>query len=146
LLPSASGDADASRPLRLAVRSQIDVERARREARELAERLGFGREAIEDVALAISELATNLVRYAHEGTIVLREVSSSGPRRGLELESRDVGPGIADVGRALQDGVSSGASLGSGLPAVQRLMDEFNIRSDDSGTQVVARKWLSTRR
>ena len=45
------------------------------------------------------------------------------------VEAVDNGPGIADVDRALEDGYSTGAGMGLGLPGARRLMDEFEIRS-----------------
>ena len=51
-----------------------------------------------------------------------------GGRRGLRVAVRDAGPGIADVAAALRDGVSTGGSLGLGLPGARRLMDDFAIR------------------
>jgi serine/threonine-protein kinase RsbT len=44
------------------------------------------------------------------------------------------------------DGYSTGGGLGSGLPSVRRLMDEFGITSRPAGTRVVARKWPTTHR
>lgn len=119
---------------------QRDVERARRHGRTLAEAQGFSQANAECVALAISELATNLMRYARGGVIHLS--ADAGPRgRFVELESTDCGPGIADVEQAMQDGFSTGGGLGHGLPATRRLMDEFHIASGPAGTHVVARKW-----
>ena len=46
------------------VRAAVDVERARRAVRVLAGSLGFSRVEQEMVTLSVSELATNLVRYA----------------------------------------------------------------------------------
>ena len=127
-------------PLRLAVRSRAEAEAARRAARDLAGALGFGRAEAEAVALAVSELATNLARYAIRGELVLRPVS--GPRGvGLEVESRDAGPGIAALDLALRDGHSTGGGLGSGLPAARRLLDEFAIATGPEGTTIVGRKW-----
>jgi serine/threonine-protein kinase RsbT len=123
------------------VASSLDVDRSRRAARALAAALWFPTDVIEGIVLAVSELATNLVRYAHEGSISLGSVD--GPRgRGLRVESRDGGPGIPDIARALEDGFSTGGGLGSGLPAVRRLMDDFAIESSPSGTFIVARRWL----
>ena len=98
----------------------------------------------ERVALAVSELATNLVRYAQEGTIVLSSVAGSAGT-GIQVESWDVGPGIADLEQALEDGFSTGGGLGSGLPAVRRLMDEFTIATGPSGTRIVVRTWATNR-
>jgi serine/threonine-protein kinase RsbT len=123
------------------VASALDVDRSRRAARALATTLRFPAESIEGIVLAVSELATNLVRYAHEGSIRLGPVE--GPRGwGLQIESRDTGPGIADITLALQDGFSTGGGLGRGLPAVRRLMDDFVIDSLPSGTTIVAQRWL----
>ena len=126
------------------IRSRLDADQARREARRLALRLGFDRGDAEAVALAASELAMNLHRYAVEGEIVLR-VIEDGIRRGLEIESQDAGPGIADHELALQDGYTTGGGLGSGLPSARRLMDDFELRSQPSGTRIVVRKWRATR-
>jgi serine/threonine-protein kinase RsbT len=120
---------------------RIDVDRSRRAARALATALRFPTEATEGIVLAVSELATNLVRYSSGGSICLGTVE--GPRgRGVRIESRDGGPGILDVPRALEDGYSTGGGLGSGLPAVRRLMDDFAIDSGPAGTVVVAQRWL----
>ena len=126
------------------IRSRLDADQARREARQLAVRLGFDRGDAETVALAASELAMNLHRYAVEGEIVLRTVED-GTRRGLEIESQDAGPGIADLELAFQDGYTTGGGLGSGLPSARRLMDDFELKTQPSGTRIVARKWLAPR-
>jgi serine/threonine-protein kinase RsbT len=126
--------------LRIAVNSRDDVDEARREARAAAMALGFGQPGTEMIALVVTELANNLVRYALAGEILLSTVQ--GPRgAGLQVESRDRGPGIDDLERAMLDGYSTGGGLGSGLPGVRRLMDEFEIDSGPGGTTIVARKW-----
>jgi len=125
----------------LAVGTRAAVEQARRDARALAATLGFGREDREAIALATSELATNLVRHARAGAISLSAVEGPGGP-GIQIVSRDLGPGIADLAWARRDGCGSGGGLGSGLPAVWRLMDAVEITSSATGTTVVARKWL----
>lgn len=122
----------------------MDVGRARRMARARAVALGFDRIAVEQVALATSELATNLLRYAHGGELTLLDLE--GPRgAGVQVESRDQGPGISDISHALEDGYSTSGGLGGGLPSVRRLMDEFSIESSPGGTIVTARKWQKSR-
>ena len=133
---------DAS--VRFAIQSLADIEQARRGTRDLAESLGFDRVLVERVILAAVELATNLLRYARGGELCLTVVSGTGGR-GVQLESRDIGPGIADVARALTDGFSTGGGLGSGLPAVRRLMETFSIASSPSGTRIVTRLWPTSR-
>jgi anti-sigma regulatory factor (Ser/Thr protein kinase) len=129
--------------LRLEVREPEDVNRARREARRLAVRLGFDAVGAEEVALVATELGTNLVRYAQGGRVLVAEVCE-GERRGLEVVSEDDGPGIPDVARAVADGYSSGGGLGGGLGGVHRLASEVSIHTSEQGTRIVARKWLAS--
>jgi serine/threonine-protein kinase RsbT len=125
--------------------TRVDAERARRAARQRAQGLGFGRDESEVAALIASELATNLVRYAQGGRIGLRAIAQSG-RAGLEIASRDDGPGIADLRLALNDGYSTGGGWGHGLPAVRRLANEFDLVSTDRGTIIVVRLWAKASR
>jgi serine/threonine-protein kinase RsbT len=124
------------------ISSQKDVEQVRRETRNLATRAGFESHEAESLVVAISELATNLVRYAPGGELRVAIVSAE-TGVGLAVLSEDTGPGIADVALALQDGFSTSGGLGSGLPAVRRLMDEFAIRTSPMGTCIEAHKWVS---
>ncbi|HEY0177516.1 MAG TPA: anti-sigma regulatory factor, partial [Pedobacter sp.] len=56
----------------------------------------------------------------------------------------DQGPGIADLGRAMEDGYSTGKSLGLGLPGTKRLVNEFDIKSEiGAGTTVTIIKWAN---
>jgi serine/threonine-protein kinase RsbT len=123
------------------IETRADVERARREARTLALRLGFGRDDAERVTLAVSELAANLLKYAQDGRIVASSLEELGAV-GIQIESLDIGPGIDDIPNALRDGFSTGGGLGSGLPCVVRMMDEITIESSASGTHIMTRKWL----
>ena len=128
-------------PQTIGVLHDSDVGVARRAAKEAAGKLGFDPVAAEEIALAVIELATNLVRYAQGGQLTLTPLEESS-RVGLEVLAQDAGPGIPDVERALTNGFSTSGSRGMGLGAVNRLMDEFDIRSRPrAGTRVVARKW-----
>jgi anti-sigma regulatory factor (Ser/Thr protein kinase) len=95
------------------------------------------------IATIVSELGSNVLKYARSGTLELRRV-----RRGLatdiEITARDTGPGIVDVDLALTDHYSSSRSLGLGLPGVRRMADELDIVSGPTGgTTVRARKRLA---
>ena len=113
-------------------------------ARELAAGLGLSKRDAEQVALAVAEPGTNLVRYARDGVIVLRPVKGTS-RAGLEVERRDAGPGIGARDLARADGHSTGGGLGGGLPATWRLMDEFMMVTAPTGTRSVVRKWTTCR-
>jgi serine/threonine-protein kinase RsbT len=118
----------------------LDVAAAARAAREEAERCGLSGVEAQQVATAVSEIARNAVKYAGGGQVELAPVERSG-RRGIAIAVRDAGPGIADVGAALRDGVSTGGSLGFGLPGARRLMDDFEIASGPGGTRVAMARW-----
>lgn len=96
------------------------------------------------VATAASELANNLWMHScRGGSIRLRLLHEPG-RSGIEVQSDDDGPGIADVPLALTEGYSTAGGLGCGLPGVQRLMDRLSIESTPGfGTRVTACKWLA---
>jgi serine/threonine-protein kinase RsbT len=118
-----------------------DIVAARQKARELAMQVGFSGSDLTIIATAISEVARNIVVYAHRGEIVLSAVQR-GTRRGVLVIARDQGPGIPDIERAMRDGFSTGKSLGLGLPGARRLMDEFEIASEiGKGTTITMRKW-----
>lgn len=122
------------------IEGEADLVEARRAGRELAEAAGITGAGVALVATAITEVATNILRYAERGALELRVVHREG-RCGLEVTARDQGPGIDDLERALEDGFSTGQGLGLGLPGARRLMDEFDIQSGPLGTVVTMTKW-----
>jgi serine/threonine-protein kinase RsbT len=126
------------RVVRLA--GDLDVAAAARAAREEAERCGLSRVEAQHVATAVSEVAGNAVKYAGGGEVELAPVERAG-RRGIAVAVADGGPGIADVDAALRDGVSTGGSLGFGLPGARRLMDDFEVASGPGGTRVTMARW-----
>lgn len=129
--------------LELPIASDADVIAARQQGRELAAEHGFTAGDQTVIAVAISEVARNIVRYAKRGEIVLRPFNS-GNRVGIAIVARDQGPGIRDLQLAMQDGYSTSGGLGLGLPGARRLMDEFDIQSQvGAGTTITMRKWRS---
>jgi serine/threonine-protein kinase RsbT len=131
--------------LTLRIASEADIASAMRAARSLAEEVGLSVVEAQHVATAVSEIATNVWRYAEPGEVVLEALEREG-RRGVRVVVSDRGPGIADVAAALSDGVSTGGSLGVGLPGARRLMDEFDLRSTvGAGTVVEMEKWAGGR-
>jgi serine/threonine-protein kinase RsbT len=123
------------------IASEVDIVLARQQGRNLAAQLGASPSEMTLIATAISELARNIVQYAHRGEIVLSVVEET--RRGIQVVARDQGPGIPNLQLAMRDGYSTGGSLGLGLPGAKRLMDEFAIESEmGKGTTVSIRKWV----
>src|SRR3954468_24463994 len=104
---------------------------ARRQAVRLAERVGMNESDRGKVAIIATELANNLVRHAGaagNGEIGLRLLAHA-EGNGVEILAIDKGPGMADVGRCLQDGYSTGGTAGQGLGAVRRLASDFDVTS-----------------
>ena len=117
------------------LRSGDDIVRARLAARDMVRQAGLGVMDQTRFATAVSELGRNAVRYAVQGQCMLSDLSDA---RQLRLQARvsDTGPGIPDLSLAMQDGYSTGGSLGAGLPGARRLVDHFEISSTPEGTHV----------
>lgn len=128
----------------ITVREESDIATARRAARSAALSLGMDKYEVAEIEISVSELATNLMRHAGGGTIAVEQIEREG-RAGLQIVSSDKGPGITDIPRAMQEGYSTGGTMGSGLPSVKRMMDEMEITSPSGkGTTIVAVKWIKT--
>jgi serine/threonine-protein kinase RsbT len=126
----------------VAIEHEGDIVAARQKGRELAATIGFASTDQTIIALAISEIARNIVSYAQRGSMTLSRVES-GTRRGIMIVGHDDGPGIADVELAMRDGYSTAKSLGVGLPGAKRVMDDFELISAvGTGTTVTMKKWL----
>ncbi len=124
------------------IKHDTDIVVACQKGRALAEQLGFSNDNQVVIVIVISEMARNIIKYAHQGKIILHPLQQNG-KRGLMVIAQDKGPGIADTELALQDGYSTGGSLGLGLPGIKRLMDEFEIVSQvNLGTTITTKKWL----
>lgn len=120
---------------RLRIEAAEDAAMASVAAREFARNAGLPAASGAAFATAVSELVTNIVKYADRGWVMLRVADTEKP--GVEAIVEDRGPGIADVTEAMREHVSTGGSLGLGLPGTKRLVDEFEIRSErGSGTWV----------
>lgn len=124
------------------VENEFDVLLVRNSAKYLASEMGFSKEDKTRIDLAISELANNLIRHACHGRLIFYKREYQG-RTAFEVVSLDSGPGIVDPEKVLQWGFSTKDSLGTGLPSVREVMDDFSIHSQAGiGTRVKVRKWL----
>ena len=117
-----------------------DIKRAYSSVSEIAKSMGFSKIEISSLVNAVSEIATNVIKYATKGSM---HVYVSKNKRVLEIIIEDKGPGIRDLEKALQEGYSSGLGLGIGLGAAERAMDEFEITTKiGKGTKVIMKKYL----
>jgi anti-sigma regulatory factor (Ser/Thr protein kinase) len=127
---------------KMEVKHSTDLSALRQVSKAIAAAIGFSERESEEIVLAVTELASNLVRHTGGGTVTLTPLSNNG-RCGIQIESVDRGPGIPDIEQAMTDGFSTTGSLGYGLGTVNRLMDEFDIQSPPgAGTYIVCQRWV----
>jgi serine/threonine-protein kinase RsbT len=126
---------------RFSIRDESDVAAARLHTRELGQRQGLSRSAVEGLVTAVSEITRNAVVHAEGGEVLLC-VAHEGGRSGVVAVVRDAGPGIADIEQAMRDGYSTGDGLGLGLPSARRLVSKFELDSRvPEGTTVTLTQW-----
>lgn len=113
----------------------------RNRVKDAAVKIGMGLLNQTKLITAASELARNLLKYGGGGNVTIETVSM-GRDIGIRLIFSDQGPGISDINLVMQDGFSTGKSLGLGLPGTKRLVNEFDILSEvGQGTTVTITKW-----
>jgi len=114
---------------------------ARRAATTLASRLGLSDARAAEVGIAVTEVATNLVKHARDGTLLLRAVRWSGVGA-VEFVACDHGPGVANLVLSGRDGQSTTGTLGIGLGAIARLSSSYDAHSVPGlGTVLAATFW-----
>ncbi len=119
----------------LQITDQSTIGEARRITRAAARDCGFDAASIEKVAIVATEAATNLHRHARNG----RFVCTRQPGGDLVILAMDDGPGMENPERMMVDGVSTIGTMGTGLGAMKRLSDHFEIWSrPDEGTILIA--------
>ncbi|REA62948.1 anti-sigma regulatory factor [Dyadobacter luteus] len=125
----------------MAIQQERDLIFCRNRVKEVAGKIGMGLVNQTKLITATSELARNMLIYGGGGIMRL-EIITRGKLEGIQLTFEDKGPGIADVDKAMQDGFTTGRTLGMGLPGAKRLVNEFSIQSTPGkGTTVKILKW-----
>jgi anti-sigma regulatory factor (Ser/Thr protein kinase) len=123
------------------IRDPSHAGEARRVAARCADQIGMSEADRGAVAIAVTELATNIIKHASAGAILCEPIGHNSTA-GLRILALDKGPGIPNITRALEDGYSTSGTAGSGLGAVQRLATHFDIYSrPQRGTCVLAEFW-----
>ncbi|MFZ5788624.1 MAG: ATP-binding protein [Acidobacteriota bacterium] len=113
--------------LSVTVNEVSQVGEARRVATALGRRCGLDETTNGRLALVVTEVGTNLVKHAGGGRILVRALRP--PADGIEVLAIDTGPGMGSVIACLRDGFSTKGSPGTGLGAVSRVADEFEVYS-----------------
>jgi anti-sigma regulatory factor (Ser/Thr protein kinase) len=119
----------------LPVHDSSNVAEVRRAVAALAGDAGFSEAEVGRASLVASEMATNLFKHAGDGFVVVRPIA-----QGIELMAIDRGPGMSDPMECLRDGFSTAGSAGTGLGAIKRMSDDFDLFTQPGiGTVVLGR-------
>ena len=122
------------------IRDPIDLYAPRRGVREIGANLGFGRNDCHELAIVVSELASNIVKYGVRGSILMESVQDAVRGAGLLLVAHDQGPPFYDLKLAMLDGFDDRGpidpatllkrgGLGTGLGAILRFSDSFDVEA-----------------
>jgi serine/threonine-protein kinase RsbT len=136
------------------VDTDSDVLRVQRTARTAALTLGFRKAEADELAIAASELATNILKYATRGLISFWVVDDPDRGIGMCIAARDQGPAFRDFSLALRDGFDDKGpippeallarrGLGTGLGAVKRFTHHVEHEAlDGQGKEIRALRFL----
>src|SRR5512147_2654488 len=120
----------------VAIEDSSQVGEARRTAMAIASHANLDDVSAGKLSIIVNELATNILKHAKHGEILLGNVRGE---RTVDVIALDQGPGIENLEFAMRDGFSSSGTAGQGLGAVNRqsTVCEVYTRSN-SGTVVIA--------
>lgn len=129
--------------LALPILEQSQAGEARRSALALASRLGFNETERGKVGIVVTEVASNLVRHARDGVLLLQAIEKYHIH-GLQILALDTGPGIGNISESMRDGFSTAGGPGNGLGAISRLSGFVDIYSiPNAGTAILSQLWAS---
>lgn len=119
----------------LADRSFANI--VKRDITRIAESYGFSPTEVGRINIVVSEMTSNLLKYAPQGGELLVKYTSD---QALEIICLDNGPGMKDPHRMVLDGTSTGGTTGEGLGAIIRQSHVFDMYSQPgSGTILLSR-------
>jgi anti-sigma regulatory factor (Ser/Thr protein kinase) len=116
---------------------------ARRRILDLANASRYSEIFRGNLAIIINELAGNLIKHTSKGGIIIARALQMGEDFGIEILSVDHGPGMLNPEQCMRDGFSTARSPGTGLGAVVRLSNIFDLHSNlEKGTVIVSQLWM----
>lgn len=140
----------------LDIKKDADVGLCRRKVVALAREIGFTQIQSGEIAILVTELATNVLKHGGgDGRLLASEIIDQRQRKGIEIWVCDKGEGIPDLDKAMKDGYTDKISLGIGLGSINRLSDLFELNPkasheqtqtychiEDYSTRLRVLKWL----
>jgi len=132
------------------IRGRSEVVTVSSHAGRMAREFGLDARRAMELAIVVSELASNIVKHGVRGEIVLILDPDAPPQGEITVEAHDVGPPIRDLQLAMIDGnddqgpidpalILRRGGLGTGLGAVARLADRIEYRDVEGGKTITAR-------
>jgi anti-sigma regulatory factor (Ser/Thr protein kinase) len=129
-----------------AIRGRSDAIVTASQARRFALLFGMPVRRATELAIVVSELASNIVKHGIRGEIRLAHDPEVPPRGEITVEAHDVGPPIRDLQMAMIDGYDDQGpidpalllrrrGLGTGLGAVARLADRLEYHEKAAGEE-----------
>jgi anti-sigma regulatory factor (Ser/Thr protein kinase) len=114
---------------------------ARRAGIDMSKALGFSEVRSGEVAIVITEAATNISKHAVSGCIYLRSISIND-NHGIEVIAVDSGPGMRNIELNFEDGNSTSGTYGAGLGAIKRLSHHLDFFTEPGkGTVLMMILW-----
>jgi anti-sigma regulatory factor (Ser/Thr protein kinase) len=132
------------------IRGRSDAIVAGSQSRRFAAHAGMSSRRASELAIVVSELATNIVKHGIRGEITLTFDPGVPPGGEIVIAARDVGPPIRDLQLAMTDGfddqgpidpalILRRGGLGTGLGAIARLADRLDVQEEEGGKVITAR-------
>jgi anti-sigma regulatory factor (Ser/Thr protein kinase) len=123
----------------VAVQEETQPGSARREAARLAALEGMPENDVGRVSVVVTEAAKNVVKHGLGGEMLLRGTKEDGSCA-IDVLALDKGKGIYDLDACMRDGYSTSGTPGTGMGAMQRMSDVFDVYSvPGSGTVIHCR-------
>jgi anti-sigma regulatory factor (Ser/Thr protein kinase) len=123
-------------PVTIDVADPSHVSEARQGAQRIARALELDETQVGRVALLATEAVSNLLRHGGGGTFSAAPLSSGGSL-GVEMLAIDSGRGMRDFAHSARDGVTTSTTPGTGLGAIGRLSDEFDVHTAEGGGTIL---------
>jgi anti-sigma regulatory factor (Ser/Thr protein kinase) len=89
----------------------------------------FTEKQIGEIDIIVSEMTSNLIKYAGSGDVLYRVYNLDEKDSVFEILCLDKGEGMADTFKMKKDGFSTSSTLGQGLGAIERLSNFTQLYS-----------------
>ncbi|HKP63511.1 MAG TPA: ATP-binding protein [Polyangiales bacterium] len=132
---------------RYEIRDPLDLYGARRGLVDYGTKLQFPRPDCQELAIVVTELISNIIKYGKRGVIRYDRVDTPEHGMGIFVVASDEGPPFHDLSLALKDGwndrgpidpvtLLNRGGLGTGMGAIVRFTDSFEVMQHAAGKEI----------